>query len=166
MFSGSASDCCNDNPPACNLHTPVSRLHHSLYFRLPPSSRPDSHLRRARLPPRLMYSSITDLLRVPATASEAKSIHAVINASASPWRPFLRGLLAPFRWVSSDIVLFFFVCFHALTSRRQLCALFMMTDRFTWKRSAGKRSEMGPLCPTSTILPLRDRFFQRCGAKV
>lgn len=108
MFSGSASDCCNDNPPACNLHTPVSRLHQRLFFRLPPSTRPDCHLWRARLPPRLMCSSITDLLRIPATASEAKSIHAVFKASSSsPWRPFLRGLLAPFRWVSSVIVLFF-----------------------------------------------------------
>lgn len=107
MFSGLASDCSNDNPPACNLHTPVSRLHQSLYFRPPPSTRPDSHLRRARPPLRLMYSSITDLLRIPARASEAKSIHTVIKASSSPSRPFLRGLLAPFRWVSSDIVLFF-----------------------------------------------------------
>lgn len=92
-------------PVICTL--PVSQLHQSRYFRLPPSTRPDSHLRRARLPPRLMYSSITDLLRIPATASKAKSIHTVFKASSSPWRPFLRGLLAPLRWVSSVIVLFF-----------------------------------------------------------
>lgn len=79
-------------------------------------------------------------------------------------RPFSRGFvslllafLSNFGWL--------LVYFHASTSQRPLFALFMMTDRYTWQGNARERSEMRPLFRTFTLLPVCDRFFQRCGAK-
>lgn len=147
---------------ACNLHTPVSQRHLSLYFQPLPSN-----MVWLSSLVRICTSAFDLLFNYGAPKSShfrdsghrEKHLHWSLTPSAPRWGRFREGL-SHCCWV------WIFGCLFSCLNKSEAAFCSVYDDRQVYMtEKCSETLEMGPLFRTFTILPLCDRFIQRCRAK-